>query len=60
MHCISVRLSSSPRFVVSKATVYRTRSRASTARVNGLDVHYKRALNGNTMACRWLGNTAGA
>ena len=50
--CMSVRLSSSPRFVVSKATVNRARSRVSTTRVYGSDVHCKRALNGETMARR--------
>ena len=52
MRCMSVRLSSPPRFVVSKATVNRARSRATTTRVYGLDAHCKRALNGDTMTCR--------
>ena len=60
MRCMSVRLSSSPRFVVSKATVNRVRSRAINTRVYGSDVHYKRARNEDTMVCKWLGNTAGA
>ena len=50
--CMSVRLSSSPRFVVSKATVNTARSRASTTRVYGSDVHCKRALNADTVVCR--------
>ena len=60
MRCMSMRLSSSPRFVVSKSTLNRAKSRASTTRAYGSDVHYKRALNGDTMVCKWLGNTAGA
>ena len=57
MRCMSMRLSLSPRFVVLKATVNRARSRASTTRVYGSDVHCKRALNGDTMVCRLPGNT---
>ena len=56
MRYASVRLSSSPRFVVSIATVNRARSRASTTRVYGLDAHCKRALNGDTEECRGIGN----
>ena len=35
----------------------RARSRTSTTRVYKSDVHCKRALNGDTMVCRLLGNT---
>ena len=52
MRCMSVRLSSSPRFVASKATVNRARSRARPTRVYGSDVHCNRALNGDTMVCK--------
>ena len=38
--------------VVSKATVNRARSRASTTRVYGSDVHCNRALSGDTMVCK--------
>ena len=54
MHCMRVRLSSSPRFVVSKATVNKTRFGASTTQVYGPDVHYKRTLSRDTVACRWF------
>ena len=46
--------------MILKSTVSKVRSRASTTRVYGSDVHCKRALNGDTLACRRLGTSAGA